>query len=122
MEQSCSLKTRLENLKNELNQSAKSDSNSEIQTPIQVLFYLYENAAYSDVYINHMEGFRLLIEWLRPVEVPCNNSIEKIPRLHGSYEINEIAAILDLHPSIVYREYSKWILTFDSSNCHTVVD
>ena len=89
-------------------------------TPLTTLLWLYENARYADVYCNYMEGFRLLVKWLSPIEIPPFKGSYKIPRLHGSYELNAIAEILNIHPAHLYQEYTKW--TLDCSNFHTVAD
>jgi hypothetical protein len=64
--------------------------------PLWALLYLYELAPYKEVYCNYMEGFKLLVRWLAPIEIPplheCSN---RMNRLHGSYDTQAIAAILN---------------------------
>jgi hypothetical protein len=53
-----------------------------------------------------MEGFKLLVEWLAPIHIP-SYEVRAIPKLHRNYELNEIAKILNCHPSIVYQTYQE---------------
>lgn len=78
--------------------------------PLSALFHLYENANHADVYCNYMEGLRLLVEWLSPIEIPPFEGEYKIPRLHGSYELNEFSKVVGIHPAHCYQEYRKWII------------
>ena len=87
---------------------------NESPTPLSALFYLYETAIHSDVYCNYLEGFRLLHEWLYPIEIAPFESGYKIPRLSISYELNEISRILKIHPAHCYQEYTKWISDYNN--------
>lgn len=88
---------------------------NETPTPLSVLFYIYETGHPKDLYVDYMEGFRLVVQWLAPHKKPCNPHPGKIPRLHGSYEMQQIAAILDIPYHTIYQEYNQWILDSSSS-------
>lgn len=76
--------------------------------PLWALLTLYERGHARDLYIDDFEGFKELVAWLSPIEIPAY-SIERIPKLHTNYELNKIAEILNVHPSIVYKEYKRVI-------------
>lgn len=83
--------------------------------PLSVLFYLYETGNSTILYCNYMEGFRLLVDWLGPIDKPCNAPVCKVPKLHGSYEMQQFATILDIPYNTLYREYAKWISDYNNS-------
>lgn len=56
-----------------------------------------------------MEGFKLLADWLGPIEIPSHLQIVNIPKLHRNWELNTIADILKVHPSILYQVYNDML-------------
>lgn len=90
------MSTRLEELKKRFAEQRKP-------FPLSHLLYLYEISRSQDTYINYMEGFRLLAEWLAPIELPSSHST--IYKLQNSYELQQIAVILNTHPGIIQNGY-----------------
>src|ERR1035437_5776479 len=70
--------------------------------PLWALLYLYYHAHLKDVYVNHFTGFKLLVDWLEPIEVPADIGVQ-LPRYCGNYELQEIAIILSTHQHILYQ-------------------
>jgi len=60
--------------------------------PLWALLILYDNSNKRDTYCNYFEGFKLLVEWLGPIELTPHS--EPIPSLYRSYEIQELSKIL----------------------------
>ena len=91
----------------------ESDSRSsaiESRFPLWAILALYETSSREDTYIDYMDGFKLLVSWLAPFDIPSNYQIESIPKIIGSYEMNEVANVLQVHPSIIYQawvDYSR---------------
>lgn len=71
--------------------------------PLSALLRMYESSNRKDTYINGMEGFRLLAEWLHPIEITQAPPSTRIPKLHQSYEIQEIARILNTSQENIYH-------------------
>jgi hypothetical protein len=82
--------------------------------PLWALLALQHKSRSADTYVEHMAGFKELAAWLAPIEIPPHKPFS-IPKLHVNYELNQIAVILNVHPSVVYQEYNKW-LTSDLNN------
>lgn len=74
--------------------------------PLWALLVFCEVGNRADWYCNYFEGLKLLIKWLGPVEIPAAPSQLKIPRLHRTYEIQEIAVILKTSQENIYHGYS----------------
>ena len=75
--------------------------------PLGSLLTLYSRSP-SSLYLNHLEGFKLLVNWLGPVEKSKLQPVE-IPVYFCTYEINCLAEILGEHPSVIYQElYQLW--------------
>lgn len=87
----------------------RNEESQNIQFPLESLLVLYENASHADVFPNYMEGFKLLADWLGPIEIPSNLEIVNIPKLRRNYELNTIADILKVPPSIVYQVYNDML-------------
>lgn len=73
--------------------------------PLEALLRIY--AKYKErnpLYLNYFEGFKLLVDWLEPLEVPQLTAQEllPIPPCFHTYEIQEIAAILHLDQALIY--------------------
>ena len=77
----------------------------ESKFPLWAILVLYETSSREDTYIDYMDGFKLLVSWLAPFDIPSNYSIEGIPKIIGSYEMNEVASIIGVHPSIIYQAW-----------------
>jgi len=70
--------------------------------PLECLLRLYLKCP-NPCYVNHMEGFKLLVRWLSPITMPSPNTFAAIPSsLFISYEINQIAIILGTHPKVIW--------------------
>lgn len=66
-------------------------------THIFVLLEIY-NKAYHECYIDYMEGFSLLTDWLCPtskeLSIPFMRKLPKAPRLSSGYDAVQVARIL----------------------------
>ncbi len=71
--------------------------------PIWALLILYEKSNPRDTYVTYYEGFRLLVEWLNPIQLTPHS--EPIPKLHRSYKLQEIAYILQTSDENLYHAY-----------------
>ena len=60
--------------------------------PVWALLILYENGPRT-LYNNYFEDFILLRDWLGPIQLTPHS--EHLPRLHRTYEIQELANILN---------------------------
>lgn len=71
--------------------------------PLKNLLVLYSRAHSKDVYINNFQGFKLLVEWLAPIEqYQLVTATKTIPWCFHSYEIQEIARILQVPADVLY--------------------
>jgi hypothetical protein len=61
--------------------------------PVWALLILYNKGKTQDLYCDYFEGFRLLHKWLGPIQLTSH--IEPIPKLYRSYEMQELAKILN---------------------------
>jgi len=84
---------------------------SKKEFPLAALLSLYLTAP-TTLYLNHFEGFKLLVKWLGPVEKSKLQPIT-IPKAFSTYECQEIGTILGEHPSVIYQElYKLWTLGY----------
>ena len=92
--------------------------------PLWALLHLYETGSRDDLYCDYFAGFKLLIDWLSPIEVDpqIKGKRCKLPKLEYNYEIQEIARHLQIHPCEVYLTWKQYCRTSDSNNSVTVVD
>jgi hypothetical protein len=77
--------------------------------PLKALLYLYETGSSYDLCANYMEGFKLLVQWLQPIEQAQMLQKTKIPKLLGNYESREIAKILAIDEHILLMKYIIWL-------------
>lgn len=73
--------------------------------PLWALLILCEKGRRESWYCNYFEGFKLLAKWLGPIEIPQAPASTRIPRLHRTYEIQEIATILKTSQENIYHGY-----------------
>jgi len=73
--------------------------------PITNLLQLYAISSRS-LYLNHMEGLRLLIAWLSPIS-PSEKPSIYIPTYLLTYEMQEIAKLTGNHISQIYQELTE---------------
>lgn len=57
--------------------------------PVEYLLILYIHSHRRDTYINHFEGFKLLLDWLSPIQLTGHS--EPIPSLYRTYELQELS-------------------------------
>jgi hypothetical protein len=82
-----------------LKASSNTDTRSELKnsTHIYTLLEIYNKSHY-ECYINYMEGFTLLVDWLCPTPeqlyIPDNDSNLKLPPLVGGYETSAVGKVL----------------------------
>lgn len=95
---------------------AKHDTNhrSECTNPthINTLLELYNKAPH-ECYINYMEGFKLLLDWLCPLEssfVLTKYPEVKVLRTAGGYDQSEIASII-AKKFVGYKDPDKYLDT-----------
>lgn len=76
--------------------------------PLASLLYMYEVSNHKDTYCNYFEGFKLLVDWLGPIEIPeipAQLESKPIPKLYHTYDIQEIAVILKTSQERIYHGY-----------------
>ncbi len=90
--------SRLEELKRKL-----AEQNQLRAKPfhLKYLLILYETSNPDDTYIGYMEGFRLLAEWLSPIDIP--EGFTNIPKVHNTYVMQQMASILGTYPGTIYH-------------------
>jgi len=80
-------------LKSKLNRDSRDKDSIATQFPLWAVLSIYSKAEH-DCYINYMEGFKLLAEWLYPI---CPPNIEDIySNILDNYVTNEISHILNI--------------------------
>jgi len=83
-----------------------------VRTPLPVLLELYNKSSH-DCYIDYMEGFKLLLDWLCPTAeqlyIPSYPSIKNVPALFGGYETSAVATMLST--KLLGRKYTNQHLT-----------
>ena len=71
--------------------------------PIRSLVILYCNAHPKDVYINWMEGFKLLLAYLAPIELGNKTEYYRVPEIFVTYEVQQLAILLGCHWTKIYK-------------------
>ena len=81
---------------------ATSDS---MQFPAASLLKLYSIANKKDVYCNHFEGFKLLAEWLAPIDTSAIalEDGSTVDSLLVNYEVTVIATYLNVNANSLTR-------------------
>lgn len=88
----------------------KQQKESEKKTfPLWALLHLYETGNHNQLYLDSFAGFKLLVDWLGPIEIPVAPSSLIVPRLHQSFELQQIASILKTNYREVYYSYEHSI-------------
>lgn len=72
--------------------------------PLMQLLRLYTKARSDLVYCNYFEGFKLLVNWLKPIDI-SGYAIKKVFTPLYNYEQQEMAVILGVHPSIIQQVF-----------------
>lgn len=67
----------------------------------QILKFYLKNS--TRLYVNYFKEFKLISEFLGPFSIPENIKIIDIPSILVSYELQELSAILHVHPSILFQ-------------------
>ena len=73
--------------------------------PLLSLLTLYSKSPHS-LYIDHFEGFKLLVDWLSPIEIPSVQEF-KIPLPFHTYTVQEVAKILNCSQCVVYKTFRE---------------
>ena len=79
--------------------------------PLWALLALYEKGSRQTLYCNYFEGFKLLVAWLNPIEIPQltieqrQEQQNRIPKMFHTYDIQEIATILNTSQESIYHGY-----------------
>lgn len=84
--------------------------------PLRCLLLLYTQARYS-LYIDYLAGFRVLVGWLSPIQVPPYNPSAPFSPLLYNYEQQEIARILNCDPRIIQQTFLS--LALENTNERT---
>lgn len=71
------------------------------QFPLSYLLLLYFRSHPKDTYCKYFHGFKLLHEWLSPIAIPDISPVQ-VPKLCGSYELQEISIILGISQNKLY--------------------
>lgn len=74
----------------------------EKEFPLNSLMILYHRSQ-KLLYVNYMEGFKELVNWLGPISRSKKQSIN-VPTYLYTYEVQEIAKILDEDGSKIWQE------------------
>ena len=84
--------------------------------PLSALLLLYTKDTKKELYVNYFAGFKALVSWLAPIDTVSKFKPQKVFSPLYTYEVQEIAAILKIHPSIIQQEFmeiytscQKWI-------------
>lgn len=96
-----------------LRETSNTNPRSELYGTPTHIFTLLEiyNKASHDCYIDYMQGFQLLVDWLCPTKkqliLGCPYKLVKVPRLAQGYDQSEISRILCIKKgvSINHPEY-----------------
>ena len=83
--------------------------------PLWALLIFCENGSRRDWYCNYFENLKLLAQWLAPIEIPQAPASTRIPRLHRTYEIQEIATILKTSQENIYHGYQTSLTKLQQS-------
>lgn len=83
--------------------------------PLWALLIFCENGHRNDWYCNYFENLKLLVQWLAPIEIPQAPASTRIPRLHRTYEIQEIATILKTSQENIYYGYQTSLTKLQQS-------
>jgi hypothetical protein len=79
--------------------------------PFYALLLLYDRAYSKDLYINYMEGFKLLVDFLSPIEVPpmeeCKNTM--VPKLYHNYDAHEIERVVGCNSKQLFKAYEETV-------------
>lgn len=82
-----------------------SEANSKF--PLWAILLLYEKANNLDMYGTVFDNFRLLVTWLNPdCEILNSYAPKKLTKLENSYQLEELAAILNIEPSSLFTYYN----------------
>ena len=102
------LQSRLASLKERVNQSSQSESQTSNPFPLSAFIKLYCKAHSKDVYIEYFAGTKLLYDWLYPFYNDMPWEVKPLPPLVSNYELQKLAEILHIHPSIIFQEVLSW--------------
>ena len=72
--------------------------------PLRCLLLLYTQARRT-LYTDYMSGFKLLVGWLSPIQVPEFDYSKPFSPLLYNYEQQEIARILNCDPRIIQQTF-----------------
>ena len=73
--------------------------------PLSALLKLYL-ASRDECYVEYMHGFKCWARWLAPISDSDFTATNVFYPLY-TYEVQEIAKILNLHPSIIQQEFFR---------------
>lgn len=69
--------------------------------PLEVILRMY-CVGRKILYLDYLEGFKLLADWLGPFDNPCSGKCFPIQNWYeANYEVNQLAKILEVSPEIV---------------------
>lgn len=69
--------------------------------PLKSLLILYMRGNKCDLYCDYFQGFKALVKWLSPIDIPQTNAKLFLPLYN--YEQQEIARILNCDPAIIQQ-------------------
>ena len=87
--------------------------------PASSLLLLYFKSRPEDTYTNYFEGLKLLAAWLAPIdtaELATKYHEQKVFYPLYTYEMQEVAVILDVHPSIIQQFFLGFYHDRNASN------
>jgi len=80
--------------------------------PLSALIALYACCGLDNkvnpLYLDHFEGFKLLVDWLQPIAIQPAHQVPAVPGVFVTYEIQEIAKIFNCDYRIIYYEFRRY--------------
>lgn len=79
--------------------------------PLWAILILYERSKRSQVYNNYFAGFKSLLTWFNPIDYTALSLYKSRPltKLEVSYELQELAVILNTSQSQLFDYYNDVI-------------
>ena len=72
--------------------------------PMRALLTLYTKDSNRELYTDYFAGFKALVAWLAPIDITSKYVARKVFSPLYTYDMQEIATILKVHPSIIQQE------------------
>ena len=72
--------------------------------PFKILMLMYTKARY-ECRCDYFDGFRQLVKWLEPIEIPVIpiSRLWLLPAYFENWDITELAGILKVSPTVIFH-------------------